>query len=53
MFRYFLKLLRELGGYAWQNKAWWMIPLVLALLLLGVVVVATQGGVLTTIYALF
>ena len=53
MFKYFFKLLRELGGYAWQNKAWWIIPIAITLLLLMVVVVATQGGILSSIYALF
>lgn len=53
MFRYFFRLLRDLGGYAWRNKAWWMIPLVLSLLLLAGIVVATKGGIMASLYALF
>jgi Family of unknown function (DUF5989) len=53
MLRYFFRLLRDLGGYAWRNKAWWMIPLGLTLLLLGFVVVAAKTGMLAGLYTLF
>ena len=32
--KYLKKLLREFGEFAWQNKAWWIVPIVLVLLLL-------------------
>jgi NAD/NADP transhydrogenase beta subunit len=37
-----------------QNKKWWLLPLVVVLLALGVLVVLTQGTALAPfIYALF
>ncbi|NQU39094.1 MAG: hypothetical protein HQ523_03995 [Lentisphaerae bacterium] len=35
-------LLKEFGEFAWHNKAWWIIPVVLILLLLAFLVVAGQ-----------
>lgn len=50
--RHSLKLLREFSQFARQNKAWWLVPLVVVLLLAGVLVVASQGSA-TFIYTLF
>lgn len=37
-----------------EKKAWWLIPMVSVFLLLGLVIVATQGSALSPfIYALF
>ena len=33
------RLLRELLGFAWHNKAWWIVPVVLVLLLLALLIV--------------
>ena len=46
------RLLRDVGGFAWHNKAWWMVPMVLILLLLAVVVVGGQA-LAPFIYTLF
>jgi len=46
------RLLKEFGGFAWNNKAWWILPVVLVLLLLGVLIVAGQT-VAPFIYTLF
>ncbi len=40
--RHLGRLLREFLGFAWQNKAWWIIPVILVLLLLALVVVSGQ-----------
>lgn len=45
-------LLAEVWAFAWQNKAWWLVPLVLVLLLLGVLIVTGQA-VAPFIYTLF
>ena len=37
--RYLGRLIREFFGFARQNKAWWIIPIVVALLLLGALIV--------------
>ena len=50
--KYFGRLLGEFFGFAMQNKAWWIIPIVLVLLLLTVFIVA-GSGVAPFIYTLF
>ncbi|TMC60594.1 MAG: hypothetical protein E6J26_01430 [Chloroflexi bacterium] len=44
----------EIVAYLWQNKLWWLIPMVLMLLLFGVLLVfASATGVGPFIYSLF
>lgn len=50
--RYLGRLLAEFGDFAWQNKAWWIIPIVLVLLLLGLFIIAGTGAA-PFIYTLF
>ncbi len=50
--RHLGRLLKELGVFAWSNKAWWIIPVVLMLLLIAVVVI-TSETLLPGIYTLF
>ncbi len=45
--------MREFLGFAWQNKAWWIIPIVVTLLLLTAVMVVTQTAVPAFIYTIF
>jgi hypothetical protein len=41
-------------AYLWQRKRWWLIPLVTALLLFGLLLIfATASGVAPFIYTLF
>jgi hypothetical protein len=50
--KYLGSLLKEFGEFAWQNKAWWIVPIVLVLLLLaGLVFVGTSAA--PFIYTLF
>ncbi len=51
-FKHLGRLLKEFGSFAWHNKAWWMIPIVLVLLLLGVFI-AAGTAVAPFIYTLF
>lgn len=51
-FKYLGILLQEFFGFAWQNKVWWIMPMVLVLLLLGLLV-ATSQSVAPFIYTLF
>ncbi len=46
------RLLKEFGSFAWQNKAWWIVPVVLVLLLMAFFV-ATSTTVAPFIYTLF
>jgi hypothetical protein len=46
------RLLREFMAFAVQNKAWWIVPVVLVFLLLGLFIVTGQT-VAPFIYTLF
>jgi len=49
-----LFIIKELFAFLWQNKLWWMIPIVLVFLLLGLFIVFTQSAaVVPFIYTLF
>jgi len=50
--KHLLRLLKEFGLFAWHNKAWWIVPVVLVLLLLGLLIVSGQT-VAPFIYTLF
>jgi hypothetical protein len=45
-------LLAQLWTFAWKEKVWWMLPMVLGLLALGALVVGGQA-VTPFLYALF
>lgn len=47
-----MRLLKEFGVFAWQNKAWWIVPVVLVLLLVALLVFAGQSAA-PFIYTLF
>lgn len=50
--RHFLRLLKDLWGFARENKVWWIVPLVLLLLTLAVLVVGVST-ISPFIYSLF
>lgn len=44
----------DLLGFFWQRKLWWMLPMVAALLLVGLLLVFAQGSAIAPlVYALF
>ena len=48
-----LRIAGELLGYLWQNKLWWMLPMVVVLLVFGILIVfGTSTGVGPFIYTL-
>ena len=49
---YLGRLLGEFFGFAWENKAWWIIPVVLMLLLMALLI-ATGTVSAPFIYTLF
>ena len=51
-FRHLIRLLKEFFHFAWHNKAWWIIPVILVLLFFGFLLVTTQSA-LPFIYTLF
>lgn len=44
---------RDLGAFLWHNKSWWLMPVVLALALLGVMIVMAGSAAAPFIYTLF
>ena len=47
-------IVRRLLDYLWQERLWWMIPMVLILLTFGAVIVFTQSSAVAPfIYTLF
>ncbi len=51
-FRNLARFTRELFGFAREHKAWWMIPVVAVLLVVGVFIVAVST-ISPFIYSLF
>jgi hypothetical protein len=51
-FRHLGRLLGEVWAFAWHNKAWWLVPTVIILLILGVLIFSGQA-VAPFIYTLF
>jgi hypothetical protein len=46
--------MRELLGFLWERKLWWMLPMVSMLLLLGILLVLAQSSAIAPfIYTLF
>ncbi len=50
--RHLGNLLKEFFVFAWENKAWWIVPIVLVLLLLAALIVVGQTAA-PFIYTLF
>ena len=50
--KYLGRLLKEFGEFAWQNKAWWIIPIVIVLLLLSALIFVGSSAA-PFIYTLF
>jgi hypothetical protein len=49
-----LGIMGELLVFFWERKLWWMIPMVVALLFIGLVIVFTQGtAVAPFVYTIF
>jgi hypothetical protein len=47
-------LLGELWAFLWARKVWWLAPIILLLLLVGVVIIFGQSSAVSPfIYALF
>lgn len=52
MLKYIGRLIKEFFEFAWHNKAWWIVPVVLILLLLGFLIIS-GSAVAPFIYTLF
>jgi hypothetical protein len=47
-------VVKELLGFLWQRKLWWLIPMVFVLLLFGLLMIfASASGIGPFIYTLF
>jgi hypothetical protein len=48
------EILTELNHYLWSNKTYWLAPIVAALILVGLLLVLTEGSAVSPfIYTLF
>jgi len=52
MLKYIGRLMKEFVGFAWHNKAWWIVPVVIVLLLMAGLIVLGQTTA-PFIYTLF
>jgi hypothetical protein len=52
MLKHIGRLLKEIGEFAWHNKAWWIVPVVLIMLLLALLIITGQSTA-PFIYTLF
>lgn len=50
--KYLGRLLREVAAFAWHNKAWWIVPIVIVLLLFSALIIVGTT-VAPFIYTLF
>ena len=50
--KHLLSLLREMFQFAWKNKVWWIIPVVLVFLGIGLLIVVGETSA-PFIYTLF
>lgn len=49
-----IELLKDLWGFLKERKKFWLLPIILIFLLLGILIVMTQGSVVAPfIYTLF
>ncbi len=49
-----MDFLKDLFGFLWERKAWWITPIVLVLLLIGVLLaLGSTAGVGPFVYTLF
>ena len=46
-------LMGEIWGFMKENKKWWLLPLIVALLLFGLLVILAGTGLAPFIYTLF
>jgi hypothetical protein len=52
MLKHIGRLPKEIGEFAWHNKAWWIVPVVLIMLLLALLIITGQSTA-PFIYTLF
>ena len=46
-------LSREVFAFVWQTKKWWMVPLIVTLMLVGLLVFLSSSAAAPFIYTLF
>ena len=47
-------IIRELFRFLWQNKLWWLMPMIIVFLAFGLLIIFAEGSVLAPfLYTLF
>lgn len=52
LLKHLKNLIKEFFEFAWENKAWWIIPIILVLLAIAILIAAGSGAA-PFIYTLF
>lgn len=49
-----LGIMRELFGFFWTNKRWWLVPMLIILFVVGILIILAQSSAIAPfIYPLF
>jgi len=48
-----MEIIRDLWGFLKERKKWWLLPMIVMLLLIGVLIFSSGSAVAPFIYALF
>jgi hypothetical protein len=49
-----MDFLKDMAQFLWERKKWWLVPMILVLIMLGLIIVLTSGtAVAPFIYTLF
>ena len=48
-----MEIIRDLWGFLKERKKWWLLPMIVMLLLIGVLIFSSGSAVAHFIYALF
>ena len=48
-----MEILRDLWGFLKERKKWWLLPMIIMLLLIGILIMSSGSAVAPFIYTLF
>jgi len=48
-----MEILRDLWGFLKERKKWWLLPMIVMLLLMGILIMSSGSAVAPFIYTLF
>jgi competence protein ComGC len=48
-----MEIIKDLWGFLKERKKWWLLPMIMVLLLMGILIMASGSAVAPFIYTLF